>query len=252
MTGRNPVMEKQRSKESQHDQRSQPLAMAYESDALAHTFQDGLPRCGRHKFHLDHEQRQDHRDIGDPIQGEAPGGAQDRIGEPSERGAEHPRQVELNRVHGDCVGEVLAFHQRRQERGISWSAERLAAADDEGEREDHRNKGHPLQGVGYEQAGQSERAGHLDVLRIQQHLPAIHAIREDPAKEREQHNRELSEKEVQAQIKWVLGQIVDQPTLCELLDKGASRGNAGPDPHQPEITMAKRAKDATEKGRGDH
>ena len=106
-----------------------------------------------------------------------------RVCEPSKRWTENTRQVELNRVHGDRIREVLAFYQRGQQRGIGWPAKRLSTADDEGERKDHRNKGHPLQGVGGEQAGQNERARHLDVLRIEQHLSAIHAIREDAAKE---------------------------------------------------------------------
>ena len=96
------------------------------------------------------------------------------------------------------------------------------------------------------QRRQDERAGDLDVLRVEQHLAAVQAIREDAPEQRKQHDRQLAQKEIQTQIERVLGQVVDEPALGKLLDIGARRRNAGSNPHQAKIAVPKGSKGALE------
>ena len=97
---------------------------------------------------------------------------------------------------------------------------------------------------------QQEGACHLDVLRGEQHLSPVQAIREDPAKERKHNDGKLSQEKIQTQIEGIFGQIVDQPALGELLHEGADGGGACPHPHEAEIAIAKGSEDAREEWQG--
>jgi hypothetical protein len=106
--------------------------------------------------------------------------------------------------------------------------------------------------VGYKKPSQHERARHLDVLRIEKHLSAIHAIGEDAPEQRKQHDGQLAKKQVEAQIKRVFGEIVDQPALRELLHKRSRGRDTRPNPHKPEVAMAKRTKHPAQNRRRNH
>ena len=52
--------------------------------------------------------------------------------------------------------------------------------------------------LGEDEHGQRERRRHLDVLRAEQQLPAIVAIGDDAADQREEQDRQLAEEVVEA------------------------------------------------------
>ncbi len=101
-----------------------------------------------------------------------------------------------------------------------------------------------LDSMGGEQYRQHKGADHLDVLRVKQHLFPVQAISKDTTDERKEHDRQLPQKEIQAEIKRILGEIVDQPALRELLYKRANGGDTRSQPHDPEIAVSKRSEDA--------
>jgi len=50
------------------------------------------------------------------------------------------------------------------------------------------------------QSCQQKGADHLNVLRVEQHLPSIHAVSKDAAHERKEHDRQLSQEQIQAAL----------------------------------------------------
>jgi hypothetical protein len=97
-----------------------------------------------------------------------------------------------------------------------------------------------------EQSGQYKCADHLDILRPEQHLPAVQAIREDTPDQREENDRQLTEKEVQPQVEGVFGEVINQPALCKLLNERSNRRGARTQPHQAEVAVAKGSESAAE------
>ena len=75
-------------------------------------------------------------DEGESVQPEAPCRAEMRQRQAADHRADHARQVELDGIQRDGVGQILAVDQRRDQRLVSRSAERLRQAGDEGERQD--------------------------------------------------------------------------------------------------------------------
>jgi hypothetical protein len=73
--------------------------------------------------------------------------------------------------------------------------------------------------MGGKQHCQHKGADHLDVLRVKQHLFSVQAISKDATDERKEHDRQLPQEEIQAEVKGIFGEIVNQPALCELLYK---------------------------------
>jgi hypothetical protein len=98
--------------------------------------------------------------------------------------------------------------------------------------------------VGDEQRRQYKGTGHLNVLRIEQHLPPVQAVSEDATDKRKENDGKLPEEEIQAQVKGIFSEIVDNPALRELLHECADRRNARTQPHDSEITVSKGSEDA--------
>ncbi len=231
------------SAEGKDDEGAHSVTTTYEADALFHACEDRLGGFGGDELHLDHEERDDDGDVGDAVEGEAPGRAQRGVGEAADGGADDTREIELDGVHRDGVREVLRADEGGQKRRVGRTAEGLADSDEEAEREDVPD----LYEVQGEEGGEQEGADHLDVLGGKQHLAAIHAIGKDASKEREHHDGKLAEEEVEAEVEGVFGEVVDEPALGELLDEGADGGDAGSYPHQPEVTVAEGSEDACKK-----
>ena len=97
---------------------------------------------------------------------------------------------------------------------------------------------------------QQEGACHLYVLRGEQHLSPVQAIRKDPAKERKHNDGKLSQEEIQTQVEGIFGEIVDQPALRELLYECTDGGGACSHPHEAEVAIAKGSEDAREEWQG--
>src|SRR5215471_17161063 len=101
-----------------------------------------------------------------------------------------------------------------------------------------------LHNVEIEQRSERECTGHLDVLRHQQELAAVGSVCENSADERKQHDRQLAQKQVQAEVERVFGEIVDQPALSELLHESPDGGSTCSQPHQAEVTVGKRSENS--------
>jgi hypothetical protein len=94
------------------------------------------------------------------------------------------------------------------------------------------------------QRGQRERAHHLHILRTDEHGAAVAAVGNHAADQREEHDGDLAEEAVEAQVKRVFREFVDQPALRHGLHPGADGGGTGSDPHQPEIAILESLEDA--------
>ena len=79
--------------------------------------------------------------------------------------------------------------------------------------------------------------GELHPLRGHQREPAIGAIGDDPADEREQHDRQLLQKRVEPEVEGGRRQREHQPVLGEALHPGADAREAGAEPEDPEVAM---------------
>ena len=88
-------------------------------------------------------------------------------------------------------------------------------------------------------AASSERHGHLHDLRRQHHVPAIAAIGDDAADQREEQDRRFADEAVEAEIKRRrgAGERDDQPRLRHLLHPGADARGERAEPKQPEIAV---------------
>ncbi len=106
----------------QHDEGSQSFAISNKSDPFLHAFQNGRLCLGRAKLHLDHEERDDHRDIRDAVQRETPGRPEDGIREAAESRADNACKIELNRIHRNRIGKIFRSHKRWQQCRIGGSA----------------------------------------------------------------------------------------------------------------------------------
>ncbi len=82
-------------------------------------------------------------------------------------------------------------HQRR----VGRTAEGLRAAHHERQAEDVPDLHH----LEREQHSQQERAGHLHILRAEQHAAAVDAVGDHAADQRKQHDGDLAQEAVQAQ-----------------------------------------------------
>ena len=98
------------------------------------------------------------------------------------------------------------------------------------------------------QRGEHECSAHLDVLRHQQHFAAIMTVGDYAAQQRQEYDRDLPQKTVQAQEeRRVIGEVVDQPGLRRRLHLGPDLGGAGARPHQAEVAELEGLKDTSKK-----
>ena len=95
---------------------------------------------------------------------------------------------------------------------------------------------------------QHKGANHLNVLRGKQHLFPVKPIGKHAAHKRKEHEWKLAKEEIKPKVEGVFGEVVNEPALGKLLDKGSDGGNASTDPHDPEIAVSKRSEDAIEEG----
>jgi len=79
-------------------------------------------------------------------------------------------------------------------------------------------------------AGEHARRRHLHALRRDQRPAAIVAVREHAADEREQDDRQLLQKRVEAEEERRVGQRQHQPVLRDDLHPGADARGAGAEP----------------------
>src|SRR5215813_95948 len=83
--------------EREHYERAHALALANKSNSFGHAAENFLLGLGRHEFDVDREQRNDHRDVREPVERETPSGTKRRVSNAADRRSYHSGQVELNR-----------------------------------------------------------------------------------------------------------------------------------------------------------
>ena len=163
---------------------------------------------------------------------------------PPQHGADHARQVELDGVQRDGVGQVLGFHQTRDQRRIRGPAERLRQPHHERQREDlpHLDVAHRVDD------GEGEGTGHLNVLRTEQQVAAFDAVGHGAADQREQENRNLAQKRIEPQKEARFRKVEYQPRLSHDLHERSHAGRAGAEEHHTEIAILKGLECALEQG----
>src|SRR5579863_7425912 len=92
---------------------------------------------------------------------------------------------------------------------------------------------------GRHQDREQRRAPHLHVLRDEQNLPALDAVGDHAADQREQENGNAAEKLVESEQKRRMAQTIDEPALRHDLHPSANAGRAGAEPHEPEVSILK-------------
>ena len=165
---------------------------------------------------------------------------------------EHARDVELDRVQRHGVRQIFLVDERRNQRLIRRAAERLRDAGDERQRQDVPD----LDGLEVHQQRERGRGAHLDALRDDQGPPAIVAVGEHAADEREQDDRQLLQERVEPEEeRRRIGQRNDQPVLRDDLHPRADARRAGAEPLDAEVAIGERREHAPqrprpERGRG--
>ena len=109
-----------------------------------------------------------------------------------------------------------------------------------------------LHGVPVDEGGQREGRAHLHALRDQQHRPAIAAVGDHAADEREEQDRQLAEERVEAEVERRVRQREHEPALGDLLHPRADAGREGADPQHAEVAVGERARHAPEDGVDGH
>jgi hypothetical protein len=102
--------------------------------------------------------------------------------------------------------------------------------------------------MGKEQGGEHKSADHLNILGAKQHLSAVQAIGKYASHERKENDGQLAAEQVQSQVKGILGEVVHQPALGELLDESADRRAARSKPHPSEVAVREGSEGAAQKG----
>ncbi len=161
---------------------------------------------------------------------------------PGDQRSDHAREIELNRVERDRVGQVLFRNERRNQRLIGRPAERLRDAGDERERQDQPD----ADGAGEDERRQREGRRHLHALRHEQQMAAVAAIGDDAADEREEQDRDLADERIEAEEKGRggAGERDDEPGLRDLLHPGADAGDERAEPEQAKVAIGQRRRDA--------
>ena len=203
------------------------------------------PVLDRRESSLDHVERDDRREERERVQPEAPGIAQVRHRDAAERRPQNARHIELNGIQRDRVGHVFLIHQRWNQRLISRAAERLRQARNEGKRQHLPH----LYRVSEHQHSEDGRIHHLHILRAEQHIAAVEAVRQRAADQREQKDGDVAEKCVEPQQECVMmAEVIDQPRLRHDLHPASDAGRAGANPHQAEIAVLECFEDPADHG----
>jgi hypothetical protein len=96
------------------------------------------------------------------------------------------------------------------------------------------------------QYAERERRGHLDVLRGQERAAAVVTVGQHTANEREEHDRQLLKKGIDAQPECRAGDREYQPVLGDALHPGADARGARTQPENAEVAIGKGRGDAPE------
>ena len=210
----------------------------------------------RDMFHTQRHQRVDHHQERERVQhearahplliAEAPFG-KCRDGRAECERAKHARDVELDRVERDGVGQILLVDERRDERLIRGAAERLGETGRERQDEDVPD----LHDAEEHEEGQRGRRHHLDVLRRHQRLSSIAAVGQHAADEHEEHERQALEESVEAEEKGRSGQRLNHPVLRRHLRPRADARCAGAKPLDAKIAVSEGGERPTKRFRAE-
>ena len=82
--------------------------------------------------------------------------------------------------------------------------------------------------------------------RIENRFP-VQAVGKDSAEKGKEHDGQLAQKQIEAEVKGVFGNVEDQPALRKLLHERAYRRRARAQPHQAKVAIAKGPECASKK-----
>src|SRR5262249_4699246 len=83
------------------------------------------------------------------------------------------------------------------------------------------------------------RTCELYVLRGEQNASSFYPIGNNASDQRKEKDRNPAQKLIQCKQESGMAEPIDEPALGDDLHPGANAGNAGPKPHQPEVTVGK-------------
>ena len=139
--------------------------------------------------------------------------------------------------------DLLARDDRRHDRLKRRHRERVGDADHHRERDDHPR----LEPAGDQQHDDRGRAQHLDRLEQRDHAPAIGAIGERAADQRQQPHRRVHRERVEPDQERRRAEGEQQPRLRDLLGPGADAREQAGEPERAEAPRREQAKRVAER-----
>ncbi len=191
---------------------------------------------------LQGEEGDDDGEEREPVQAEACGCAELVERGAREDGADDAREVELDRVQGDGVWEVLLVDERRDERLIGRASEGLREAHDDREDEDHPD----LDAAREDEAREEERRRELDDLRGQQDPTPVHPVGENTAEEGEGEERCVLEDSGEAQKGRLARDRQDEPALRDRLHPRPAARRERARPQEAKVPVRERLENASQ------
>ncbi len=203
---------------------------------VAGPFQEGgggvaLPLSGTGAPH--EQQGSDGGEEAGGIQEEADGDPRDRDQATGDDRPDDAGQVEVGRVQRDGVHEVLPAHHLHQEGLADGHLERRRGA------VQRRQQHHPFGGdvMGGGQHPQGQRIAQHEALQHQQRPPPVDPVRQHPAPQGKEQDRQRAERAHQADHEGRVGQLQYQPPLGHDLHPGADQRHELTDEEKPEVAM---------------
>ncbi len=191
------------------------------------------------------QQRHDHGEKRQTVEPEACGDAERGKCRTCDKRSDHAREIELNRVQRDRIGQMLFVDEQREQRLVSWTAERLRHPCDDRQREDMPD----ADDVPVDERGQGECGRHLDVLRHQQELPPVASIRDDAADQREEQDGGFTEERIEPEIesRCRAGDRQHEPVLRHLLHPRADARGERTGPQHAKVAIVERGRETTQR-----
>jgi hypothetical protein len=182
----------------------------------------------------------DHGEERGGVDREAGTGPPPREDDAGDHGADRARQVELQRVQGHRVRNLLRRHQGREHRLVGGRGLRLGQA---GEERDQQDRHDPEAAERVEDA-EGGREQHLQDLRREQDPPAVHAVGHRSAHEHERDERRIGGEGAQPEVERVHEADVDEPRQRDVLGPRADAAQERAGPEQAEVAIREAAQEA--------
>ena len=178
-----------------------------------------MPSLRRRRWEAHERQDNDDSQKRDAVDSEAHDHPQRHEHTTPDQRSDHLRQIELNGVECDRVGQGRPWHERRDHRLKRWTTERLC---DPGQERQHQDVS-DVDDVKEDQPSQCQGAAHLKSLRRDQEASPVIAVSDHAANQCEEQEWKLSDKRVESEKEGRPGQGEDQPLLRKPLHPRSHR-----------------------------